>query len=127
MAAPSCFAPGHSLNADLLGLHAQLVAGDRQAFEALVERIFRPLLQEVMHQFSRLDEQIVCDGVVDAVLAYGRSPSCYDPTQGVSLPHYLRVLARRKVLNRQRTELREQSRQQQVRKQLTFCNRASPF
>jgi DNA-directed RNA polymerase specialized sigma24 family protein len=126
MAALFCFAPDRSLNADLLRLHALVVEGDYRAFEALVEWLFHPLLQEVIHLFPRIDEQIICDRVVDAVLAYGRAPEHYDPTLGVSLAHFLRLLARRKVLNRQRSELRERRRQQQVRKQLTFFVEVAP-
>src|SRR5690349_6013873 len=114
MAVASCSAPASVTTSDLASLHAQWVAGNQPAFEAIVERLFQPLLQEVTHQFPRIDEQILCDGVVDAVLAYGQSPERYDPTKGVSLRDFLRLVASRRVLDLHRSVGRRQKHEHQL-------------
>ena len=51
----------------LLELHRQLCNGDRTASETLAELILEPLVEALSRRFPRTDDQIIWDGVVEAV------------------------------------------------------------
>ncbi len=52
----------------LLVLHIRLLAGDRTASEEVASFLLVPLAQEVSHRFPQADEQIIFDGVTEAIL-----------------------------------------------------------
>jgi RNA polymerase sigma-70 factor (ECF subfamily) len=83
----------------LLALHHRLLRGDRLASEELA-RLMLPLLQEELtRRFPRADEQLVSDGVIDAVLDYCASPQQFDPSKDVPLDRFLATAAWRNVGN----------------------------
>ncbi|MHB8575763.1 MAG: hypothetical protein ACYDCQ_10580, partial [Dehalococcoidia bacterium] len=60
-------------------LHRRLIEGDPVAPVDLAEQYLDPLLARLRRRFSRLDEQLLLDVVVDCVLKLPLQPHTYDP------------------------------------------------
>jgi DNA-directed RNA polymerase specialized sigma24 family protein len=82
----------------LVRLHERIVLGEVGAREELSERILPALTTELLRAMPRIEPEIVQTGVADAILAYLARPSRYDPDQA-SLRHYLRVVAKNKIVD----------------------------
>jgi RNA polymerase sigma-70 factor, ECF subfamily len=104
--------PGGDDSAQLLELHRRLLTGDRIASEEVVTLLLASLTQEVSAQFRQIDQHIIWDGVIDAMLDYCARPQQFDAERGVSLKHFLRLAARRNVMNRLRGEQRRKVREE---------------
>jgi DNA-directed RNA polymerase specialized sigma24 family protein len=99
-------------SAQLLEMHRRLLAGDRTASEAVTRLLHASLTQEVSAQFRQTDQHIIWDGVIDAILDYCARPQQFDAERGVSLKRFLRLAARRNVMNRLRGEQRRKVREE---------------
>jgi RNA polymerase sigma-70 factor (ECF subfamily) len=101
----------------LRALHDRLLRGDRLASEEL-SRVLLPFLQaEVARQFPRADEQLVNDGVIDAVLDYCVRPEQFDTSRDVPLDRFLAAAAWRNVDNLLTAERRRKQRERKVGQQ----------
>jgi DNA-directed RNA polymerase specialized sigma24 family protein len=99
-------------SAQLLEMHRRLLAGDRTASEAVMRLLHASLTQEVSAQFRQIDQHIIWDGVIDAMLDYCARPQQFDAERGVSLKRFLRLAARRNVMNILRGEQRRKVREE---------------
>ncbi|HWG46953.1 MAG TPA: hypothetical protein VN688_29590 [Gemmataceae bacterium] len=99
---------------DFCSLHERLLNGDRLASEELCRRVLSFLVAEVARKFPRSDEQLVSDGVIDAVLDYCSQPRQYDADAGVPLDRFLALAARRNVANLQCGEQRRKQRERRA-------------
>ena len=106
--------PGGDDSAQLLELHRRLLTGDRTASEEVISLLYALLTQEVSVQFRQTDEHIVWDGVIDAMLDYCARPQQFDAERGVPLKRFLRLAARRNVMNTLRGEQRRKAREEAV-------------
>jgi DNA-directed RNA polymerase specialized sigma24 family protein len=97
-----------------LALHSRLLAGDRTASEEVASLLLAPLLQEISHQLPRVDEQIVYDGITEAILDYCAQPRQFDEKRGVPLDRFLRMAASRNVANALRGEMRRKAREEKA-------------
>jgi RNA polymerase sigma-70 factor (ECF subfamily) len=92
-------------------LHKRLLDGDRLASEELSRLVIKPLIEEMTRRFRGVDEQLACDGVIDAVLDYCARPAQFNPARDVPLDRYLATAAWRNVDNlltgERRRKLRE--------------------
>jgi RNA polymerase sigma-70 factor (ECF subfamily) len=61
-----------------------------------------------------MDEQIVADGVTDALLAYCTTPERFDGKRGIPLDRFLHMAAWRNVANSLRGEKRRKAREEQA-------------
>jgi DNA-directed RNA polymerase specialized sigma24 family protein len=104
--------PGGDNSAQLLELHGRLLAGDRTASEEVIRLLHASLTQEVSAQFRHTDQHIIWDGVIDAVLDYCARPQQFDAERGVSLKRFLRLAARRNIVNILRGEQRRKVREE---------------
>jgi len=104
--------PGGDDSAQLLELHRRLLTGDRTASEEVVRLLHASLTQEVSAQFRHTDQHIIWDGVIDAMLDYCARPQQFDAERGVSLTRFLRLAARRNIMNRLRGEQRRKAREE---------------
>lgn len=100
--------------AALLALHGRLLGGDRLASGPLAQALLPFLFGEVARKFPRMDDQLVADGVIDAVLDYCARPQQFDASHGVPLDQFLAVAARRNVSNLLRGEHRRKERERKV-------------
>jgi RNA polymerase sigma-70 factor (ECF subfamily) len=98
----------------LSALHDRLLRGDRLASEELSRLILPPLVEEIGRRFPRVDEQLVSDGVVDAVLDYCACPAQFDTSRDVPLDRFLAAAAWRNVDNLLTAERRRKSRERKV-------------
>lgn len=98
----------------LLALHSRLLAGDRLASDPLVQAVLPFLLDEVARKFPRTDDQLVADGVIDAVLDYCCRPQQFDASHDVPLDRFLSAAAWRNVGNELRGERRRKQRERKV-------------
>lgn len=98
----------------LLSLHARLRSGDRLASEALMRLLLARLVADVARGSSRVDEQLIADGVTDALLDYAERPGQFDAGRGVPLDRFLAAAARRNVANLLRGERRRKARERKV-------------
>jgi DNA-directed RNA polymerase specialized sigma24 family protein len=99
-------------SAQLLELHRRLLTGDRTASEEVVRLLHASLTQEISAQFSHTDQHIIWDGVIDAMLDYCARPQQFDAERGISLKRFLRLAARRNVVNILRGEQRRKVREE---------------
>jgi RNA polymerase sigma-70 factor (ECF subfamily) len=104
--------PGGDNSAQLLELHGRLLAGDRTASEEVMRLLHALLIQEVSTQFRHTDQHIIWDGVIDAVLDYCARPQQFDAERGISLKRFLRLAARRNIVNILRGEQRRKVREE---------------
>jgi RNA polymerase sigma-70 factor, ECF subfamily len=98
----------------LLALHRRLCDGDRTTPEEVARLLLSPLVQEISRRFPRMDEQIIADGVTDAILAYCAEPERFDEKRGVPLDRFLHMASRRKVANSWRGEKRRKVREERA-------------
>ena len=98
--------------ARLLELHKRLLKGDRTASEEIASLLLSPLANRICRKFPFTDEQIVADGVTDAVLDYCENPQKFDATRGVPLDGFIHMAARRNVSNLLRGEKRRKVREE---------------
>lgn len=106
--------PGGDESAQLLELHRRLLIGDRIASEEIVTLLLASLTQEVAAQFRHTDQHIIWDGIIDAMLDYCARPQQFDAERGISLKRFLRLAARRNVMNTLRREQRRKAREEAV-------------
>jgi hypothetical protein len=99
-------------SSQLLGLHRRLCAGDRTASEELAKFTLEPLVDATSRRFSRSDEQIIWDGVIDALLDYCARPRQFDEERGVPLDRFLRMASWPNVTNLLRAEGRRRAREE---------------
>lgn len=98
----------------LLTLHRRLLAGDRIASEEVIGLVLLSLIQEVSSKFRQTDEQIIWNGVSDAVLDYCARPHQFDESRGVPLDRFLQKAAWRNVANSLRGENRRKAREEKA-------------
>jgi RNA polymerase sigma-70 factor (ECF subfamily) len=98
----------------LLALHRRLLAGDRIASEEVIGLVLLSLIQEVSSKFRQTDEQIIWNGVSDAVLDYCARPHQFDESRGVPLDRFLQKAAWRNVANSLRGENRRKAREEKA-------------
>lgn len=95
-------------------LHDRLRLGDRVASEELAVLILPSLREEIAQRFPRVDDQLVSDGVIDAVLDYCASPDQFEPATGVPLDRFLAGAAWRNVANLLTSERRRKRREKKA-------------
>lgn len=98
----------------LQALHARLLSGDRLVSEAVMRLLLPHLVADVAQGFSQADEQLIADGVTDALLDYCEHPQQFDAGRGVPLNRYLATAARRNVANLLRGERRRKARERKA-------------
>lgn len=98
----------------LLMLHNRLLCGDRLASEELSRLLLPPLLEEIARRFRGVDEQVVSDGVIDAVLDYCSRPAQFDVAREIPLDRFLATAAWRNVGNMLKGERRLKLRERTV-------------
>src|SRR5581483_115875 len=87
---------------------------DRLASEKLSRLLLPPLVEEIGRRFPRKDEQIIADGVINALLDYCGDPQQFRPDKGVPLDRYLATAAWRNVDNLLTGERRRKARERKV-------------
>jgi RNA polymerase sigma-70 factor (ECF subfamily) len=93
----------------LLLLHERLLNGDRVASEEVMGLMLAPLQEEIARRFRNVDEQLVSDGVIDAILDYCASPQRYNASS--PLDRFLSKAAWRNVANLLKGESRRKQRE----------------
>ena len=86
-------------------LHARLLAGDLLTHRDLCHAFIPPLVAILSRRFPRYPD-LVQTAVHDAMVTYLTNPSAYNPDL-LDLGRYLRMLARRDLLNLLRLEARQ--------------------
>ncbi len=87
-------------------LHERLLRRDPTAPSELAERCLAPLVDALRRSFvSSVDQVMLEDAAIEMILKLGERPEKYDPERG-SLASYLRMAARRDVLNDLESERR---------------------
>jgi RNA polymerase sigma-70 factor (ECF subfamily) len=95
-------------------LHERLLEGDRLASEELSRLLLVSLVEEVHGRLRTTDEQLITDGVVDAVLDYCARPAQFDPARDVPLDRFLANAGWRNVQNLLTAETRRKQRERKV-------------
>jgi RNA polymerase sigma-70 factor (ECF subfamily) len=98
----------------LHALHERLLQGDRVASEELLRILLPLLLSEIARRFPKTDEQLVADGVTDALLDYSASPQEFDAGKDIPLDRFLATAAWRNVANLVEGERRRKRRERKV-------------
>lgn len=98
----------------LPALHARLLSGERSASEVVTRLLLAKLIAEVTRSYTRVDEQLIADGVIDALLDYCERPQQFDATHGISLDRFLVTTARQNVDNLLRSEHRRKARERKA-------------
>ena|SRR5947209_1212158 len=98
----------------LLTLHSRLLAGDRVASGTLCGILLAPLQAELQRRFPGTDDQVISDGVIDAVLDYCTRPGQFDLDRTVPLDRFLATAAWRNIDNLLRGETRRKIREQKA-------------
>ena len=96
----------------ILVLHRRLLDGDRVASEEAARLLLLPLAKETQRQFPRVDEQVVADAVVDALLDYFEEPARADRGGDVGPWTFLKQAAWRNAANLDRGGRRRKEREQ---------------
>ena len=92
-------------------IHQRLLSRDPIVPSELAIAYLEPLLSWLSHHFRHVqDEQLITDAAIDALLNYSELPARFDPTKS-SLSNYLRMSARRDLLNALQREQRRTKRE----------------
>jgi hypothetical protein len=79
-------------------LHARMLAGDRTASTEVHDR-YNPVLVKHLRVFCasknlpKVDDDVLVDAAVDALMSYLLKPERYDPSRGKTLAGYLKMAA----------------------------------
>lgn len=103
-------------NETLLRFHARLLSGDRVASNELTRLVLPFLLDDITRHGRNLDEQLTCDGVIDAVLDYCSNPQQFDAELRIPLVRFLANAAWRNVQNLLTSERRRKVREKTASK-----------
>lgn len=79
-------------------LHRRLAAGDPVASSDLAAATLDPLVAFLAARYPWADDHLRVQAAEDAVLSLAQNPAVYDPARG-DLPKFLRLAARRDLLN----------------------------
>jgi DNA-directed RNA polymerase specialized sigma24 family protein len=82
-----------------LALHRRLLERDPLAPEEASRLLLGPIVQQTQSRFPQLDDQLVADSVVEALLDYFDRPSRFDKGTGSELVGFLRNAAWRNAAN----------------------------
>ena len=104
--------PPRFASSDLSPFHRRLCDGDRTASDEIAEILLPPLFERISRQFSRVDEHLRYQAIVDALLDYCAQPQQFDAGRGLPLTSFLLLAARRNLLNLLRGEERRRARQE---------------
>jgi hypothetical protein len=99
---------------DLLTLHQRLLVGDRVAPIEVLAVAVEPVARRAAARCRRygiVDDQVVHDGVIDALLEYCAHPARFDPLAGAPLEAFLAMAAARNILNGLQAEGRRKRRE----------------
>ncbi len=88
-----------------LNLHLRLCASEADASADICRAYLPPLLASLAAKFRDVDPDVRQTAAHDALIAYLKKPSGYDPERG-DLAKYLRMAARADLLTHQRAEKR---------------------
>lgn len=98
----------------LRALHERLLSGERLASEELSRFVLPALVDELVRRLPRVDEHLIRDGVIDAVLEYCTDPQRFDAGRGVPLDRFLATAAWRNVDNLLVAERRRKQREREA-------------
>ncbi|HEX5269304.1 MAG TPA: hypothetical protein VFW33_02400 [Gemmataceae bacterium] len=90
--------------AEGLALHQRLCANDPLAPADFFAAYLDPLLDRLAAEWPRCDPDLVQTAVHETVMCYSRRPDAYQPARHPDLGAYLRMAARRDLLNLLRKE-----------------------
>jgi hypothetical protein len=116
----------HPTATEIAVLHERVLIGHPAAVEALIERLLPILTSLVQRSFPRASEDLVMNGVEDALLEYARAPRKFDPSRGVPLLAFLRLAAVRNVSNLVRGESRRRARERKLAEEAEPIEWAQP-
>jgi DNA-directed RNA polymerase specialized sigma24 family protein len=91
-------------------LHQRLLDGDPLAAEEMTRFLLGPMAEETQRRFPRVDEQLINDAVVEALLEYVSNPASVGNAS--DLRAHLRTAAWRNAANLHRSSRRRQVRDQ---------------
>jgi hypothetical protein len=87
-------------------LHERVVQGDRPAIEELTAALLRDVSGALGRSLPGVDSDVVSDAVEDAILEYLKRPTRFDPSRGVPLVQFIRMLAYRNLQDAWRADRR---------------------
>jgi FixJ family two-component response regulator len=90
-------------------LYDRAIAGDRLAADALCERLLPALERSICRNRDRKQAEWAHDAVQDALIEFRADPLCFDANRHVPLIAFLRMVARRNLLNRIDSERRRRA------------------
>jgi RNA polymerase sigma-70 factor, ECF subfamily len=96
----------------LLALHRRLLDGDPLASEEAARVLLVPLMEVTQRAYPRLDEQLITDAVVDALLDYFANPAYADQEGESKLQSFLQRAAWRNAANQYRGTRRRKFREE---------------
>ena len=96
----------------ILALHRRLLDGDRVASEEAARLLLVPLADETQRQYPLLDDHLIADAVVDALLDYFEEPARADAGGDTGPWTFLKQAAWRNAANLHRGGKRRQEREQ---------------
>jgi DNA-directed RNA polymerase specialized sigma24 family protein len=99
-------ANGAEFKAALFALHERMLAGDPTLLGDVARLVLEPLKAQVRQAFRTVDDQLVEDGVADALLEYGRNPSQANATAGAGVLGFLVMRAKSRVIDTLRKDRR---------------------
>jgi DNA-directed RNA polymerase specialized sigma24 family protein len=117
----------HPTATEIAVLHERVVIGHPAAVEALIERLLPILTSLVQRAFPSASEDLVVDGVEDALLEYAKAPQKFDSSRGVPLLAFLRLAAVRNLSNLVRGESRRRARERKLAEDAKSFERARPI
>lgn len=96
----------------LLSLYKRLLDGDRLASAEISELLLGKMTRDVARKFPRIDTEIICDGVTDAILEFCAKPHRFNDSLGIPLYRFIAMAAWRNVANLVRSDARRRAREQ---------------
>lgn len=99
-------AVGAEFYAALFALHERMLAGGPTPLGEVARLVLEPLTAKLRQEFGRVDDQLLEDGVADALLEYGKNPSQANATAGAGVMRFLVMRSKSRVIDAMRKNRR---------------------
>jgi hypothetical protein len=93
---------GAEFYAALFALHERMLAGDPTLLGDVARLVMQPLTAQLRQEFGTVDDQLIADGLADALMEYGKNPSAANATAGPGAMGFLVMRSKSRVVDAMR-------------------------
>lgn len=98
---------GAEFYAALMALHERMLAGDPTLLGEVARLIYEPLMAQLHREFRKVNDHLLHEGAVDALMEYAKDPSQANAKTGAGVMGFLMLRSKSRVIDGIRRERRQ--------------------